>query len=296
MTATDEVELYTDQEEADTRMFLHASHASSLGHQRVAIVSSDTDVEVLACHHQSAIPAELTLISGTRSRSRLISVPRLCEKLGPSICRVLPSLHALTGCDAVSSFAGKGKKRAFEMVRDRQVMNESVQVLGEGLPLSEQSITKLEEVVCRLHSDNLCKLVNDLCYKKFCKGKNVQSHQLPPTRFALQYHLKRANYQAFLWKKALQARIDQEPVNHGWQLKEGRFEIFWTDLVPAPQVVMELVYCGCRGTCQTMRCSWVGNSLPCTEACTCSEECMNSATNLEDGDDDIDDDDEGEDE
>ena len=75
MTATDETELYTDQEEADTRMFLHASHASSLGHQRVAIVSSDTDVEVLACHHQSAIPAELTLISGTRSRSRLISVP-----------------------------------------------------------------------------------------------------------------------------------------------------------------------------------------------------------------------------
>ena len=154
MTATDEAELYTNQEEADTRMFLHASHASSLGHQRVAIVSSDTDVEVLACHHQSAIPAELTLISGTRSRSRLISIPRLCEKLGPSICRVLPSLHALTGCDAVSSFAGKGKKRAFEMIRDSQVMNESVQVLGESLPLSEQSITKLEEVVCRLYSDN----------------------------------------------------------------------------------------------------------------------------------------------
>ena len=32
MTANDETELYTDQEEADTRMFLHASHASSLGH------------------------------------------------------------------------------------------------------------------------------------------------------------------------------------------------------------------------------------------------------------------------
>ena len=154
MTATEETELYTDQEEADTRMFLHASHASSHGHQRVAIVSSNTDVEVLACHHQSAIPAELTLISGTRTRSRLISIPRLCEKLGPRLCRVLPSLHALTGCDTVSSFAGKGKKRAFEMVRDSQVMSESVQVLGESLPLSKQSITKLEVVVCRLYNDN----------------------------------------------------------------------------------------------------------------------------------------------
>ena len=120
MTATDETELYTNQEEADTRNFLHASHASSHEHQRVVIVSSDTDVEVLACHYQSAIPAELTLISGKRSRSRLISVPRLCEKLGPRVCRVLPSLYALTGCDAVSSFAGRGEKRAFEIVRDKR--------------------------------------------------------------------------------------------------------------------------------------------------------------------------------
>ena len=86
----------------------------------------------------------------------------------------------------MSSFAGKGKKRAFEMVRDSQVMNESAQVLGESLPLSEQSITKLEEVVCRLYSDNQCKLINDLRYKMFCKSKNVQSHQLAPTSAALQ--------------------------------------------------------------------------------------------------------------
>ena len=181
------------------------------------------------------------------------------------------------------------------MVRDSQIMSESVQVLGESLPQSKQSITKLEEVVCRLYNDNQCKLVNDLRYKMFCKGKNVQSHQLPPTSAALQYHLKRANYQALLWKKALQQRIHQEPVNHGWQLKEGLLEIVWTDLAPAPQAVMELVCCGCRGTCQTRRCSCVGNGLPCTEACTCSEECMNSATDLEEGEDNVDDDDEGED-
>ena len=289
MIATDETELYTNQEEAGTRMFLHVSH----GHQGVAVVSSDTDVEVLACYHQSAIPAELTLISGTRSRSRLISVPQLCEKQGPRVCQVLPGLHALTGCDTVSSFSGKGKKRAFEIVRDSQVTSDSVQVLGKSLPLSEQSITKLEEVVCRVYNDNQCKLVNDLRYKIFCKGKNVQSHQLLPTSAALRYNLKQANYQAFLWNKALQPRIDQEPVNHGWQLKERCLEIVWTDLAPAPQAVMSLVCCGCHGTCQTRRCSCVNNGLPCTEACTCSEDCMNSATDLEDNDDDADDDEEG---
>ncbi len=101
----------------------------------------------------------------------------------------------------MSSFAGKGKKRAFEMVRDSQVMSDSVQVLGESLPMSGQSITRLQEVVCILYNDKRCKLVNDLRYTMFCKGKNVQSQQLPPTSAALRYHLKPANYQVFSGRK-----------------------------------------------------------------------------------------------
>ena len=46
------------------------------------------------------------------------------------------------------------------MVRcESQFMSESVGVLGESLPLREQSITKLEEEVCRLYNDDQCKLV-----------------------------------------------------------------------------------------------------------------------------------------
>ena len=114
----------------------------------------------LICHHQSATPAELTLIGAARKRLCFVSVSRLCEELGSRVCLVLPSLHELTGCDALSSFAGKGMKRAFEMIRcESQFMSESVGVLGESLPLRVQSITKLEEVVCRLYNDDQCKLV-----------------------------------------------------------------------------------------------------------------------------------------
>ena len=56
---------------------------------------------------------------------------------------------------------------ALDSAFSNEVMNESVQVLGENLPLSELSIIKLEEVVCRLYNDNQCKLVNDLRYKMF---------------------------------------------------------------------------------------------------------------------------------
>lgn len=77
MAATDVVDLHSTQEEADRRMFLHAFHASADGHHSIATFSSDTDVEVLASHHQAAVPVEIILIRGTMSRSHLDSVKSL---------------------------------------------------------------------------------------------------------------------------------------------------------------------------------------------------------------------------
>ena len=39
------------------------------------------------------------------------------------------------------------------------------------------------------------------------------------------YHLKRANYHAFLWKHALETQTNQAPDGHGWQMEEGQLEI-----------------------------------------------------------------------
>ena len=112
-----------------------------------------------------------------------------------------PELHTLTSCDTVSSFAGKGKKRASTKVRDSPVMKESVQVLGDSLPLSELSITKLEEVVCKLYNGNQYKLVNDLRYKLFYKGKIAQSHQLPPASAVLHTTLSEPTAKLFSGRK-----------------------------------------------------------------------------------------------
>ena len=295
ITACTVLELCSNQEEADTRMLLHANHASQNGHQCIAIRSSDTDVEVLACYHQAVIPADIVLISGTKSRSRIVSIRRICEKLGHEMCEVLPSLHAITGCDSVSAFATKGKKKAFDILQLYQSLRQIVGSLGERVPASDEDLNKIEQFVCALYNDHRCNSVNELRYKLFCKSKNLQSHQLPPTKAALTNHLRRANYQAFLWKQALETQIDQVPDSHGWQLKEGQLEIYWTNQAPAPHSVMELVCCGCKGLCQTRRCSCVRNGLPCTEACTCQVNCINCVSKEDsesddDSDDDTDDD------
>ena len=150
MTATDVLDLHSTQEEADRRMFLHAFHASADGHHSIATFSSDTDVEVLASHHQAAVPVEIILIRGTMSRSHLVSIRRLCEKLGHRVCQVSSSLHALTGCGTVRSFVGRGKKKAL----DCHIARETVQILGETIPPGEHDINKLEKVICKLYNEH----------------------------------------------------------------------------------------------------------------------------------------------
>ena len=81
------LELCSNQEEADTRMFLHALHASDAAHQQILIKSLDTDVEVLACYFREYISADIFLLSGTKSRAHVINVTQVCEQLGVEVCR-----------------------------------------------------------------------------------------------------------------------------------------------------------------------------------------------------------------
>ena len=47
--------------------------------------------------------------------------------------------------------------------------------------------------------------INELHYAKFCaKPDKIESHQLPPCRDSLQKHIRRVNYQSFVWKQCLE--------------------------------------------------------------------------------------------
>ena len=49
---------------------------------------------------------------------------------------------------------------------------------------------------------------------------------------------------------------------------------------------MQLVCCRCNRPCDSRRCSCVKNGPPCTEACTCNEDCKNCSVEQEDEDGD----------
>ena len=119
--------------------------------------------------------ADIFLLCGTRSRALVINVTQVCEQLGVEVCRALPGLHTLTRCDTISSFAGKGKKAALDIVKS------SIHRIGEHVPPLREDLRKMERFVCSLYSDVNCCIVNDTRYKLFCNNQNLQSYQLPPT-------------------------------------------------------------------------------------------------------------------
>ncbi|KAF5296866.1 hypothetical protein FQA39_LY12384 [Lamprigera yunnana] len=73
------------------------------------------------------------------------------RRSGPARCAALLTYYAVTGCDTVSSFAGKGKKSAFETwnaCSDATTGFAAIALgdLGIGLPLPEKFVVAMYDV------------------------------------------------------------------------------------------------------------------------------------------------------
>lgn len=91
---------------------VHAVDASLRGHQRLKISTNDTDVVVLAISVVNTLPVdELWITYGLEKHIYNFAVHSMAMSLGQDKASVLPMFHALTGCDMVSFFGGRGKKR-----------------------------------------------------------------------------------------------------------------------------------------------------------------------------------------
>jgi hypothetical protein len=169
--------------EADTRLLLHAKHAADNGSSEVVIRSQDTDVLLLACHHQRHIPASLKVKSGTKLRPRLYDVQSITQQLGPEMCAALPGLHGFTGCDSTSAFSGKGKKKAYEFVTKENNHRKAMMDLGELFNTSDNTFSACERFATSLYgqpSDD----INQVRYMQFCT-KVSEGANLPPTQDCL---------------------------------------------------------------------------------------------------------------
>lgn len=299
-------ELKSSQEEADTRLLLLAAHAGRDGYEAAVIVSEDTDVFVLCLAFQTRITCPLYQKCGTQTRTKYVDIAKVVQAHGEEFCKALPGVHAFTGCDSVSAFAGRGKVSALQLVRHDKAFQETFQQLGESCPLSEELFLKLQKFACQLYSStSRTESVNALRYMLFCAKKGeLESNQLPPCADCLRKHSQCANYQARVWRESL-AQFPEvpTPVGSGWCLDVEdpggeNLTVYWMDGDPAPKAVLQLLSCKCTRCCKLPNCSCLQNGLKCTDMCRlkdCNNRLNEDSELGEVIEDDIDDDDDQDD-
>ena len=268
-------ELKSTQEEADTRLLLHAKHAAGTGLSAITVVADDTDVFLLSVAFCKEIRTPLYHRFGTSTRTYYVDVKRAADELGPDVAEAVIGLHAFTGCDSVSSFAGCGKIKALKLLKTNQDFQELFKKLGQEWAMSSALQAGLESFVCAMYgSASGDTSVNEFRYKLFCTKKGEkESHQLPPCADCFHKHSQRANYQTAIWRRCLMNDPNTpSPEGHGWKFTtDGDAQVLaidWMDGASAPEAVLELLSCKCRKSCKAPQCPCVVNRLVCSDMCT----------------------------
>ena len=264
-------------EEADSRMLLHVGHAVKSGHRSIMIQTVDTDVVVLAVAVAQTLPPEneLWLAFGTGKNFKYIAAHNIATGLGPEKACALPLFHALTGCDTVSSFNGHGKKTAWAVwAVFPELTHALLKVSVAPTDIPRDVLATIERFIILLYDrTSTCTDIDTARRKLFAKRHNAQL--IPPTKAALEEHVKRALFQgAHVWgQMLLPAPKLPSPCRWGWsKTSEGDYEPFWTCLPDAGQSSYELISCKCKKLCGG-HCKCKIAQLKCTALCVCEGEC-----------------------
>ena len=130
------------------KMFLCGKHAMDNGFKSIVIRSSDTNVNWSTGMH--------FIVSGTSSKSRIVDIAATCRNVDEDVCLVLSGLHAISGCDSVSAFSGKGTSKVFDPVSKNQNFCQTLCRVGDSFDIPIGLLLDVEIFMfCRRFTVNL---------------------------------------------------------------------------------------------------------------------------------------------
>ena len=188
--------LCSNQEEADTKMFLCCQHAAQPDRNiNICISTVDSDVAILAVYYKERIHCNLYVEIGSKGKKRILAISKIHASLGEGMADALPALHAVSGCDSTSAFFGVGKQKAYKIVKSSNRFQEALAEMGEAFDFDNNNFPAFQEMVAEFYGVKSCTSINEARYRKFCtKNKVPEPHKLPPTEDKLLQHCQRANY------------------------------------------------------------------------------------------------------
>ena len=88
--------------------------------------------------------------------------------------------------------------------KKHEIFCDALCLLGESLDIEETVYDVIEQMVCTAYGFENVANINEVGYWKCCSKQFPDPPKIPQTRDELRQHVKRVNYQAFIWKKALE--------------------------------------------------------------------------------------------
>ena len=239
----------TNEEEADTRVFLHVRDMAAKGFHRVMIRTMDTDLLILAISLFEDLGLEQLWMDFGSGKHRVF-LPIHEMHLGEIKRLSLRFFFCFTGCDQVSFFAHVSKKTAWKIWELFPDVSEAFASLSDQPTEAdiEKAMPALERLVILLyHRTSNCLAVNECRRELFSNGRSCDN--IPPTHTAFLQHVRIAVFIAgHVWAKSL-IPMQNLPnfTEWGWK-KYGK--PYWTDLQEPSRGVRQLI-CkkGCKPNC-----------------------------------------------
>ena len=179
-----------NHEEADTILLLHAFSFDS--NCELVVQSPDTDILVLLVSMYKKLPSNTWFKTGKVDKLRLINIAKTYHALGEKRASALLGFHAFTGTDVTGKFAGRSKEFCLKVfLACDDDMLDALARLGE--ELSDDIHQLLERFVCLIYKSKQHTTVTELRWFLY-SNREAEAESLPPTKSALEEHIKRAHY------------------------------------------------------------------------------------------------------
>ena len=230
-------------------------------HGRVNLVAADTDILVMLLFHREKLNNITYLTSDSKSYDVWLIASTMTERQKSSLL-----VHAVSGCDTVSSVFGFGKVRIWKILGDEEKIPDEEKISDtivqnfsqpdRSKEMIHRAGIKLFEVIFNKASEKTkyqsVKLMpqNNLhfrTYKLMCDKGNVQPERLPPTEGAVRQHSLRTYLQINDWRELQCTSLD--PCEYGWKRgpsEDDDYEPTGSEDPIAPEKLQNLISCSCK--------------------------------------------------
>ena len=144
-------------------MLFHAKHASENGFTYIVVITPDTDVAIICMSFSHQMIATLYLKIGSGSKLKILDINKMKQNLelhisskvnrsADELCDAILGLHAFTGCDSVSAFAGKGKSKAIKILITSDEYIDLFKNFGQQWQVNKDEMAALECFTCELYN------------------------------------------------------------------------------------------------------------------------------------------------